>query len=71
MSAFSFTDVVDSNSAEPIRVLARISVVKTEDGGKSVDPLSKPLPFNAYPFLVLTLFGWAWVHYQAGSKNAE
>lgn len=33
-------------------------------GGSALTPLSKPLPFNAYPFLVLTLFGWAWVHYR-------
>jgi hypothetical protein len=24
--------------------------------------LSKPLPFGAYPFLAVTLFGWAWTH---------
>ena len=33
--------------------------------GMALTPLSNPLPFNAYPFLVLTLFGWAWVHYRA------
>jgi hypothetical protein len=33
-------------------------------GGTALTPLSNPLPFNAYPFLVLTLFGWAWVHYR-------
>lgn len=33
-------------------------------GGKALTSLSNPLPFNAYPFLVLTLFGWAWVHYR-------
>lgn len=27
-------------------------------------PLSQPLPFFAYPFLVVTLLGWAWVHYR-------
>lgn len=37
-------------------------------GGGGLTPLSKPLPFNAYPFLALTLFGWAWVH--ARSKPA-
>lgn len=30
--------------------------------GASLTPLSHPLPFFAYPFLALTLFGWAWVH---------
>ena len=28
--------------------------------GRSLTPLSQPLPFFAYPFLVFTLFGWAW-----------
>jgi hypothetical protein len=28
--------------------------------GRSLTPLSQPLPFFAYPFLVLTLCGWAW-----------
>jgi hypothetical protein len=31
-------------------------------GGEALTPLSKSLPFNAYPFLALTLFGWAWAH---------
>ena len=39
-------------------------------GGNDLTPLSKPLPFIAYPFLVVTLFGWAWVHYRSGSENA-
>ncbi len=30
--------------------------------GRPLTPLSEPLPFFAYPFLALTLFGWAWVH---------
>jgi uncharacterized membrane protein len=38
-------------------------------GGTALNPLSKPLPFSAYPLLVLTLFGWAWVHYRSGSRN--
>jgi hypothetical protein len=36
-------------------------------GGLALTPLSRPLPFYAYPFLVITLFGWAWVHYRASS----
>ncbi len=28
--------------------------------GHDLTPLSKPLPFLAYPVFVLTLFGWAW-----------
>jgi hypothetical protein len=31
-------------------------------GGAVLTPLSQPLPFFAYPFLALTLLGWAWVH---------
>jgi hypothetical protein len=37
-------------------------------GGLALTPLSKPLPFFAYPFLVLTLFGWAWVHYRSSAE---
>ena len=32
--------------------------------GRPLTPLSEPLPFFAYPFLVATLFGWAWVHWR-------
>ena len=28
--------------------------------GRSLTPLSEPFPFFAYPFLVLTMCGWAW-----------
>ena len=28
--------------------------------GRALTPLSEPLPFFAYPFLVFTLVGWAW-----------
>jgi hypothetical protein len=31
-------------------------------GGAGLTPLSEPLPFHAYPFLAVTLFGWAWAH---------
>jgi hypothetical protein len=31
-------------------------------GGAPLTALSTPLPFYAYPFLAITLFGWAWVH---------
>ena len=31
-------------------------------GGAALTPLSKSLPFYAYPFLAITLFGWAWAH---------
>jgi hypothetical protein len=35
--------------------------------GRSLTPLSRPLPVFAYPFLAATLVGWAWVHY----RNAD
>jgi len=38
-------------------------------GGAPLTPLSKPLPFNAYPFLVLTLLGWAWTHYKSSQRG--
>jgi len=28
--------------------------------GQPVNALTKPLPFNAYPVFVITIFGWAW-----------
>jgi hypothetical protein len=31
--------------------------------GRTLTPLSQPLPFFAYPFLAATLVGWAWVHH--------
>jgi len=37
-------------------------------GGAALTPLSRPLPFFAYPFLVLTLFGWAWHHFRTESN---
>src|SRR5262245_22359345 len=35
--------------------------------GAQLTALSEPLPFFAYPFLVATLFGWAWVHYRGAA----
>jgi elongation factor Tu len=34
MKAFAFTDVLEPAGERPLRVLARIAVVKTEDGGR-------------------------------------
>jgi uncharacterized membrane protein (UPF0136 family) len=39
--------------------------------GRALTPLSKPLPFFAYPFLAATLFGWAWAHYRHAAAAAE
>jgi len=36
-------------------------------GGSAITPLSKPLPFAAYPVLVITLFGLAWFHFRSAS----
>lgn len=35
--------------------------------GRGLNPLSQPLPFFAYPFLVATLFGWAWERYRSAA----
>src|SRR5438046_2851041 len=42
-------------------VLLAVTTVRIFGGG-SLTPLSQPLPFYAYPFLAITLVGWAWVH---------
>ncbi len=39
-------------------------------GGIELNALSKPFPFFAYPLLVFTLFGLAWVHLRADAKSA-
>jgi len=64
--------LVSASSAMPVFVRATgfiasalFAIVAVQIfGGTALTPLSNPLPFNAYPFLVLTLFGWAWVHYR-------
>jgi hypothetical protein len=33
--------------------------------GSDLTPVSEPLPFFAYPFLVVTMLGWAWVHHRS------
>jgi len=40
-------------------LLFAITALQVFPGG-SLHPLSKPLPFFAYPVFVLTLFDWAW-----------
>jgi len=35
--------------------------------GGELTPLSEPLPFYGYPFLAVTLFGWAWAHFRAAA----
>jgi hypothetical protein len=70
--------LVSASSVQPIlvRVTGAIASVMFAVtalqiyGGIAVTPLSEPLPFGAYPFLVFTLFGWAWLHYRSGPENA-
>ena len=40
-------------------------------GGAALTPLSEPLPLYAYPVLVITLFGFAWVHFRSVSSDAS
>ena len=40
-------------------ILFAITAVKIF-AGDTVNALSKPLPFYAYPVFVITIFGWAW-----------
>ena len=35
--------------------------------GHALTPLSQPLPYFAYPFLVVTLLGWAWERFRAAA----
>jgi hypothetical protein len=37
--------------------------------GERVLPTTSPLPFYAYPFLVLTFAGWIWTLLKRGGKN--
>ena len=39
--------------------------------GGAQTPLSKPLPFFAYPFLALTLFGWAMTHLKGAGMRRD
>jgi hypothetical protein len=49
----------------PVRALGGIAALLLAGtalqvfAGRSLNPLSEPLPFVAYPFLVFTMFGWA------------
>jgi hypothetical protein len=54
-------DFVASIKRGPVQVFA----------GRPLTPLSVPLPFFAYPFLAVTLFGWAWAHLKAGTGGQD
>ncbi len=55
----------------PVRVTGTIAAIlfavtaAAIFGGAGLTPLSEPLPFYAYPFLAVTLFGWALVHWRS------
>ncbi len=36
--------------------------------GQGLTPLSQPLPFFGYPFLVVTLLGWAWERFRSADE---
>jgi hypothetical protein len=38
--------------------------------GEELVPIASPLPFFAYPFLVLTLLGWIWTLMKGGGERA-
>jgi hypothetical protein len=40
-------------------------------GGAALTPLSRPLPFLAYPFLSATLIGWGVVRYQEPAASRQ
>jgi len=42
-------------------ILFAVSAARMLAGG-ALTPLSQPLPFFGYPFLAMTLVGWAWAH---------
>lgn len=50
----------------PVRVLGFVAALLFAAtalqvfAGRSLTPLTEPLPFFAYPFFVFTLLGWAW-----------
>ena len=50
-------------------VLFAITSARIFCGGQTL-PISKPLPFFAYPFLVLTFAGWAWTLVAAQPEKA-
>jgi hypothetical protein len=39
--------------------------------GAEIHPLSRPLPFFAYPVFAATIIGWAWEHYQVHLKRGD
>jgi hypothetical protein len=52
-------------------LLFAAAVARQIHGGIALTPLSRPSPFTADPFPVLTLFGWAWVHVRSARKASS
>ena len=50
-------------AAALIAALLLVTVALQIFAGQPLTPLSRPLPFFAYPFLAATLVGWAWMHF--------
>jgi len=61
ISAASAMPVVVRLTGGIASVLFAVTAVRIF-GGAGLTPLSAPLPFYAYPFLAITLIGWAWAH---------
>ena len=61
ISASSAMPLVVRGTGAIAAVLLAITAVRIFSGA-GLTPLSTPLPFDAYPFLALTLVGWAWAH---------
>jgi hypothetical protein len=60
---------------KPVRITGTIAAVlfavtaAAIFSGAGLTSLSNPLPFYAYPFLAMTLFGWAWAHRPSGAPT--
>lgn len=57
-------------SASVAAVLFAVVAVQIFMGG-ALTPLSQPLPHFAYPFLAITLFGWAWSDFRRPQEIVE
>jgi hypothetical protein len=67
-SASPLTPALIRGSGAIASVLFAVTAVRIF-GGEGLTPLTKPLPFYAYPFLAITLFGWAWAHVRKRPSN--
>ena len=51
-------------------ILFAVTAARMLSGG-ALTPLSQPLPFFAYPFLAITLAGWAWAHARSMPQQTD